>query len=189
MRLFLAVHLSEEIKTEIEKTLQFLKTLKADVKWIEPQALHITLKFLGDTDKSRVKGIIPMLEEIAAGSEPFSFTTGRLGAFPDLKTPKIIFEDLSAGKNELIALSKIIDETLVKAAFKREEKPFNPHITLGRYKGVENPEKLSEALINHNSAQIKQHVNTYFLMKSELVGNTPVYKDIAEFRLKAKNSL
>ncbi|OGF44364.1 MAG: 2'-5' RNA ligase [Candidatus Firestonebacteria bacterium RIFOXYA2_FULL_40_8] len=183
MRLFLAVHLSDEIKTNIEQTIETLKTAKADVKWIRKEALHITLKFLGDTDKSRVKGIIPLLSYTAKEVKPFTFITGKPGAFPDMDKPKVLYTGLSSGKTEIISLSKIIDETLVKAAFKREEKPFNPHITLGRCTSVLNLPKLKEALLNTISPEIEQKVEAFYLVKSELIGNTAVYKDLEEFNL------
>ncbi|OGF44989.1 MAG: 2'-5' RNA ligase [Candidatus Firestonebacteria bacterium RIFOXYC2_FULL_39_67] len=184
MRLFIAIHLSEEIKSKVEQTIVSLKTANADVKWINKEALHLTLKFLGDTDKSRVKGIIPMLSEIAKASKPFTIITGKLGAFPEIEKPKVLFSGFSSGKDETIALSKKIDEMLVKAAFKREEKPFNPHITLGRCRSVTNISKLSESLLNTVFPEIKQKVEAFYLVKSELVGNTVGYKDLAEFKLK-----
>ena len=182
MRLFLAVHLSEEMKTRAIQIIEVLKTAKADVNWIDKEALHITLKFLGDTDKSRVKGIIPLLADIGKNGKTFEISTGKQGAFPNVIRPKILFTDISNGKDEIITLSKMIDETLITAAFKREEKPFNPHITLGRCRSVVNLEKLSECLLNTNFPHLGQKVESFFLVKSELVGNRAVYKDISEFK-------
>src|SRR3989339_1990399 len=108
MRLFIAIHLSEEIKSKVEQTIVSLKTANADVKWINKEALHITLKFLGDTDKSRVKGIIPLLADIGKNGKTFEISTGKQGAFPNVIRPKILFTDISNGKDEIITLSKMI---------------------------------------------------------------------------------
>ncbi|MFH1074948.1 MAG: RNA 2',3'-cyclic phosphodiesterase [Candidatus Firestonebacteria bacterium] len=188
MRLFIAIHLSVEIKSEAERMIEYLETAKADVKWINKDALHITLKFLGETDKSRVKGIIPLLTDIAGKTGPFSIVTGKAGAFPEINNPKTLFTGLSSGKDNIIALSKIIDGILVKAAFKREKEPFNPHITLGRVRSASNLVKLSESLLNANYHEIEQKVDSFSLVKSELVGNKAVYKDLAEFKLTEKNT-
>jgi 2'-5' RNA ligase len=183
MRLFLALRLSAEIKAKIEQTIELLKTTNADVKWVKSGALHITLKYLGDIDKSRVKGIIPLLSNIAIDVNSFNIVTGKLGAFPGLNKPKVLFAGLSSGKIETIELARLIDNVLVKAAFKREEKPFNPHITLGRTRSVINLSNLSDSLLNTSFPEIEQKVESFYLVRSELAGNTAVYTDLAEFKL------
>jgi 2'-5' RNA ligase len=182
MRLFLALHPDKEIVNELEKTIELLKSVKADVKWVNKEALHITLKFLGETDKTRVNGIAPLLSKLAMEIKPFNISSEKLAAFPDMVKPKGLFSVISSGKDEIIAVAKKIDEMLVQAAFKREERPFNPHITLGRVKGASNLPKLSELLLTVNMPKIEQRVKAFYLLKSELIGNRSVYKDLEEFK-------
>lgn len=183
MRLFLAIHLSSEIKTAASNTIELLKKTNANVSWIKPENMHITLKFLGDTDKSRVKGIAPLLNEVAETSRSYKIITGKLGAFPSKEDPKVVWLGLSAGIVETIDLSKKIDEALFKAAFKREEKPFNPHITIGRVKGGVNHNNLAAALNTTIFQPDEQQITGFTLVKSELAPEGVVYKDLETFQL------
>ena len=183
MRLFIAVKFSNPIKDSLLNTMTQLKMLKADVSWVEEKNLHLTLKFLGETDKSRIKGIVPLLDELASEIKPFQISLGKLGAFPDAEHPKTLWAGLNTGKLETIELCKKLDETLIRAAFKREEKPFNPHITLGRCKGVSSLSKLTEALKNTVLPLLSQPVTEFYLVKSELLPEGAVYKDLQTFRL------
>lgn len=181
MRLFLALHLSEDIKKTALKTIETLKLTRANVSWLEPEKMHITLKFLGDTDKSRVKGILPLLTEVAEAVKVYKITTGKLGAFPSKEDPKVVWIGLSAGIVETIDLSKNIDQALFKAAFKREEKPFNPHITIGRVKGGVNHNKLAATLSTTIIPPIEQQITGFTLVKSELRPEGVAYKEIETF--------
>ncbi|MFH1678513.1 MAG: RNA 2',3'-cyclic phosphodiesterase, partial [Candidatus Omnitrophota bacterium] len=98
MRTFIAIELPEEIKNILGEIQDKLKQTRADVKWVQPQNIHLTLKFLGEINEDLVKKIASALNEIAQENSSFNLRLYELGAFPKIKYPRVIW--IGAANNE-----------------------------------------------------------------------------------------
>lgn len=134
MRVFIAALIPEDTKLEITRYVDEVKRCWDGVKWEDPKKFHITLKFLGEIEEARVEDIKGVLSEVVGAYSPFNVTASGLGGFPDLRRPRVIFVDLLENK-EFESFQRDIEEGLTRAGFKREERPFVSHITVGRVKG------------------------------------------------------
>lgn len=132
IRTFIAIDLSPDIKTALDA---FIRQLKAGgtlpVRWTAAQNIHITLKFLGDVDERQLPRLQAALTGAVQGTAPFSARVGKLGAFPKPERPRILWvgcELEAAGYH----LQKAVESAAAGLGFAREERPFSPHLTIGR---------------------------------------------------------
>ncbi len=143
MRTFVAVETSPEIKGRLRELVQRLKRTNADVKWIEPQGMHLTLKFLGETTPGFLAGIEAGLAAATGRSRPFELRVHGTGAFPPRsRSPRVLWAGIAADP-ALAELQADVEAEMEKLGFPREGRPFSPHLTLGRVKG---PTGLARAL-------------------------------------------
>lgn len=155
----------------------------ADVKLVEPENIHITLKFLGDTDETYIDAIEQAMKESVRGIKPFSIQLRGTGVFPDEKYMKVLWVGISDnGRIEPIAHS--IDSSLATLGFKKEARGFSPHLTVGRVRTARNKEKLLPILQHYVDEEFTtQEVQSIVLKKSELTPKGPIYTTIREVRL------
>lgn len=131
MRTFLAVLLSEETKSRLAQVTEELKRTGADVKWVEEDNFHITLFFLGDINPATCDAIISRMPEMTAGTSPFALKLKKIGAFPNLKRPRVIWAGVEEGGRELISVHRRVLHVMESLGF-REDQKFSPHVTMGR---------------------------------------------------------
>lgn len=179
LRSFIALELEKEFKKPILEAQQKLKELNLDVKWVEENNLHLTLKFLGKTHASQIDVIKDILRRITADMTIIrtGFTT--LGVFPHPKHPNIIWIGLNDERKEISTLEESLENALAPLGFKKENRPFHPHITLGRVKSLKNISLLINAMENYTineprSVSLKQIT----LLKSTLTPSGPCYETL-----------
>ncbi len=177
-RLFVAINLSEEIKSYLFGLNKELD-LDAKIKWVAKKNLHLTLKFLGYVENANE--VVKLLENVKF--DPFEFKLSKLGVF-DFSRPKVLFVDLTP-KEKIMNLQFDIEECL-KEKFPKD-KQFSAHITLGRIKLVKKKETFLETIKNFKVEPLLVWVNSFYLVKSELKKDGPVYSIVKEFL--AKNYL
>ena len=144
MRTFIAVEVPAAIKDEIAQLVSRLKGTGTDVKWVEPGNIHVTLKFLGNIETDQPAVIRDGLHAALDSTGPFDLTLGRVGAFPDLNRPRVFWVSVGEGRDELIAMQQRIESELHARGFVREERPFSPHLTIGRVRSPRGLAKLTE---------------------------------------------
>ena len=132
-RLFIAIELPRALKREfIDLARSFRPREHERVRWIEQDAMHLTLKFLGDTPIDRVPDIRTALERAAISTGKFSIKVGRTGCFPSFSDPRICWVSLSGELRRLEQLQGRVEGGLVALGFDREDRAFKPHVTVGR---------------------------------------------------------
>lgn len=182
MRCFISVDFNRDVRDELERVQQELTGLKVwHGKLTERENLHLTLKFLGEIEESKVEEVRKRLREIKMPQ--FSCYLGNLGVF----TPsfiKIVWAHI-IGK-EILELQKQIDEKL-KDLF-HPEKRFMSHLTIARVKDVKDNKLFLEELGKIKTQNLKFSVREFYLMKSELNEGGPIYTDIEAFRLQSPKS-
>ena len=203
MRLFIAIELPETIKSELAGIQSKLKASRADVKWVEPQNIHLTLKFLGYVQQDKIAAIKNAVDKIAGQTKAFNISLSEIGAFPDLNSPRVIWvgiDDVGAGR-DLPLLVDVLANELSKLDFPKEKRPFSAHLTLGRIHSSKGKENLKELIEDINeqrrgepmcSPQTKgqthwsapTHIDHIALFQSTLTPKGPVYTNLYEARLR-----
>lgn len=133
MRLFVAVNLPEHIRHEIWQTAAPLREAGLPVKWVAPESLHVTLKFLGEVASGREADIRARIDDAVAGTKRFAMGIGQFGAFPTEKGPRVVWVGCE-GVPPLELLQHRLEQGLAALGFPLEGRPFRPHVTLGRAK-------------------------------------------------------
>lgn len=131
MRLFLAVNFPARLRDKIRRFASPLRDADLPVRWVDPEGIHLTLKFLGEADADQAVAINAAAEEIAGRVEAFEMQFGRLGAFPSPRHPRVIW--LAVEPTPLLRfLRQDVERTMHGLGYLRDRQPFRPHVTLGR---------------------------------------------------------
>ncbi len=131
-RCFVAVPLESSTAHTVKKLINTLDSSAPKVRWVQPDQLHITLKFLGELDNLLLPQVCDILQVACAKVEPFSISLAGVGAFPVGKPPRVVWAKVSDGSEPLQVLFASLDEALVDIGISREGRAFTPHLTLGR---------------------------------------------------------
>jgi RNA 2',3'-cyclic 3'-phosphodiesterase len=132
MRCFVALELPAQARAAAAEVLGDLKRSGADVKWVRPENLHVTLKFLGEVADERAPDLGQALETACAGQPALALGLAGAGAFPSPQRPQVVWLGLAGQVAELAGLAARIDKGLVGLGFAPESRPFQAHVTLGR---------------------------------------------------------
>lgn len=189
IRSFIAVELPGDLKKALaELQRQFRSAGNSPVKWVESGNIHLTLKFLGDIDIDSTGKITTALEGASHGFTPFHIEASRLGVFPNMNRIQVIWVGLYGELEKLGQLQKRIEENLKPLGFPPENRPFTPHLTLGRVRDYARPEerqKLGQIIGNAKfDGKYTIDVNAVNLMKSQLTREGPIYTKLAAVNLK-----
>jgi 2'-5' RNA ligase len=189
MRTFVAIELPPEIKGALARLQEQLKSSGADVKWVEPENIHLTLKFLGERDEKKIAKITQILEETAKNKNPFQIRISSLGAFPKVDFPRVIWVGIDKGDNETKEIAEGLEEKIAQIGIPKEERPFSSHITIGRVRSPVNRQNLVRDLKNLENKLGGQNleftVTKTTLFKSTLTPKGPLYEVLKETSLKA----
>jgi 2'-5' RNA ligase len=131
VRTFVAVEISEAVRGAAAKVIRRFGKCDGDLKWVEPEQMHLTLKFLGDVEEALLPGLVTALEAAAAEVPPFMFDTTSMGAFPSPARPRVVWLGVESTPG-LYDLQEAVERELTPLGFPREKRRFHPHITLGR---------------------------------------------------------
>lgn len=184
MRTFIAIELPERVKSALTELQRELKQCKADIRWVKPDNIHLTLKFLGDTDEKILDSIVEELKAACSGYGRFDLETRGVGVFPDMRAPRVLWIGIS-GNDSLIGLQKSIEDGLAKLGFSPEKRRFSPHLTLGRFKSSSGKEGLYDKIEERKDISLGSiEVKSIFLIKSELTPSGAEYTKIAVIDLK-----
>ena len=184
IRSFLAIELPEAIRRKIEEVQKDLKLSHADVRWVSPEKIHLTLKFFGSIDESRIDHIVKSIGGPTQTSSPFSLAVRGMGAFPHLKNPRVIWMGLVDEKEILPSFQRELEKELRKIGFESEDRPFHPHLTLGRMKSNQGRDELIGRMEKYREEQFGDfQVEKVVLLKSDLRPSGPIYTLLKELGL------
>lgn len=167
----------------IERFLSELRKAKARMKLVEPQNLHITLKFLGDTDENDVDSIENFMKDSVSGLKPFNITLRGTGVFPNPRRINVIWIGMKDdGSTERIFQK--LDKHLEKLGYRRESRKFSPHLTVARVKSVQDRENLISIINGYANEKFGDTlVKSIRLKKSVLTREGPIYSTVREVKL------
>ena len=133
MRTFVAIELTDGCRRALARAADIVRPIAPGVRWVRPEAIHLTLKFIGDLPEADLPDAIGCLEAAAEGVGPFAMALSGLSGFPPRGTPRVIHVGIGEPTGTLAALQKAVDRGLSgKLRIPRERRRFTPHVTLGR---------------------------------------------------------
>ncbi len=189
LRTFIAIEFPSVLQEAIyNRTAQLREAASSDsVRWVPRQNLHLTLKFLGDTSPANIQFLNQMLEIEATKFSRFQLSIGGLGAFPGTKRPRILWVGAQVPP-ELKALQYHLEGAAVRLGYPSEERPFSPHLTIGRVRDNAAAGDLQQLRHTLETIQIDQightEVEAITLMKSDLRPGGSVYAPLFSAKLK-----
>lgn len=180
IRLFIALPLPHEVEIELDRLLSLLRPKGPDVKWVPANNIHLTVKFLGDTDEKLAPKIKTAIDEISSQYRPFETALDQVGGFPNLQRPRVIWV---GGSQELEAAQKMaheIDLRMRELRFEKEKRPFKAHLTLGRVREGRRVDALASYLESFKLQSIPLRLDRLVLFKSTLTPKGSIYERLHE---------
>lgn len=193
-RLFVAIDLGAEARDALAAAQRVCRRRGPGlpVRWVDPQGAHLTVKFLGEVARVRAATLEGALRRVASAHQPFLLRTGPPGAFPHQRRPRVLWLGLAGPLDRLRGLRDGVESALHDLGFPREDRPFHPHLTLGRVReAVEGrpgaPAGLDAAFAElHGGASAPFPVDALRLMRSELGPGGARYTTLAVAQLGAR---
>jgi 2'-5' RNA ligase len=134
IRSFIALDIGKDVRANLDKLQARLKSCPAEVKWVRAGAIHCTLRFLGSISPDKIGLAHQAMIEACSGQTSFLVEVRGLGMFPNPRRPRVIWAGLEGGKEQLAGLFQALEKSLVARGFGPADRPFQPHLTLGRVK-------------------------------------------------------
>ena len=185
IRSFVAIELSDDARQALAALQQELKNQAPPgaVRWTRPEAIHLTFQFLGDVAPGQIEVVVGALRGACAGRASFTFELTGVGVFPNPSRPRVVWIGVVEPSGALVASQQGVSQALAPLGFRPEERPFSPHLTIGRAARDASPRGLAElgALIARSDVGSlgQVAVDHIILMKSELKTDGAVYTPLA----------
>jgi 2'-5' RNA ligase len=181
IRSFLAFDIeSEAVRKKLATVQNLLAQTGADLKLVEPQNIHITVRFLGDITPATAEKIFEAMQQVQF--TPFNVQIKSLGAFPDLRYPRVVWVGITEGADQLKTVFSQLEPRLRSLGFTPDPKGFSPHLTIARVKTGRNKAQLADFVAknaNYDFGTIK--AECLRLKRSDLTPRGPIYSTLKEY--------
>jgi len=176
IRSFVAIELPEHVIALLRGVQQDLSGNKFRVRWVQPDNIHLTLKFLGNIDSNDIDGIGAAMSNTIQGCGPITLYAEGVGVFPSVKRARIIWMGLSGHVQRLSEIQRKLEKNLAAIGFPEENRSFKAHLTIGRFKSAVNPKVIEPIVHKYSTLRSEEFtLNQFVLFKSELTPSGPVY--------------
>lgn len=133
MRVFFGVPVDDEIRSRVREAQDSMRSMAGKVSWVDPANFHLTLRFIGEVPQTEVEAIGRVVEGVGTGLLPVRLVFRGVGAFPNVRRPRVLWIGLAEGTEALSQLSRELNERLcAEVGLPPEDQPFVPHLTIGR---------------------------------------------------------
>lgn len=193
VRAFIAIELPENVRNSLRSAIRHIRgfVTSPDIKWVPPENIHLTLKFLGQVPLERVEDLRRPLKDICTVTPPMTLEVCTLGGFPSPESPRVVWVGLSGDTTSLTSLAQHIDNDLSEMGFPRETRPFTPHLTIARVR----PEAASRTRSalgtairdSHGVTRIEFEADAVSLMRSQLTPRGAIYTRMAHLSFDASS--
>ena len=182
IRAFLAIDLDDDLKPKINKIIREFKQIDANIKYVDLQNLHFTLKFFGDIDTEGIDVLAERIENVVKDFDSFNIKIKGCGAFPNKNRIKVIWVGLDED-SILKELHDKLDKQFNSLGFDLDKK-FSSHLTIGRMRSAKGKDKVKNTIESFDNVDIgSMEVTSITLKKSTLTPAGPIYEDLIEFKL------
>jgi len=184
MRCFVAIALPAAVRKHLVRIQEILRREDPDVKWVEEENLHLSLKFLGDVDDEALATLKGILSVEALRWPRLRLTYAGIGTFPEHGIPRLIWAGCSGDLERLAGLAWAVERAAEQVGVPREHRPFVAHLTIGRVRSGRNVKHLKAALENQRVVPLgSDEVAGFVLYRSHLSNKGPIYEEVASFPL------
>ena len=184
IRTFIAFELPKNIISSISKVQEGIRSYGLKARWVRPENIHLTLKFLGNIKEADIEKIGGAIFESAKEYAPISLTAKGIGVFPGIKRPRVIWVGIRGETDLLVGLQKRLDEKFETIGFQPENRPFKGHLTLARIKKKINSKKLIDAIKEFGEFESETFIaDNIYLFKSDLKSSGAVYTKLMSITL------
>lgn len=182
-RLFIAIKVQPE-PALLERLKEFQRIFRNDrIKWVAPESMHLTLKFMGETDEALIPNIREKMEEVRKSHQGFKMEIKGIGTFGKPGKPRVIWAGIE-GSEPARALQHTIEKATGELGFEAEQRDFKPHLTLARVKFIKHTQQLDELIKRDEKKHFQElPVTAFHLVESKLTPGGPQYKVLASFPL------
>jgi 2'-5' RNA ligase len=186
IRTFLAIDLGKAIRDRCVALQEVLANSGAEVKWVEPENIHVTLLFLGEVNERDIHDICLACTDCCKEADAFRMNVERVGCFPNPRRPRVVWAGVGEGTQELVRLHDALERPLLElGCYRREDRPYTPHITLGRVKADQPGDCLATAIIRQADWQGGSiDVREVHVLSSQLTPSGPVYAVLSRAKLR-----
>ena len=185
IRSFLAIELPDTLKFKISEYISALSDCTENVKWVNSNNLHLTLKFLGNQPEDKINRLIPCLIQAGNAVSSFQLKTSMIGAFPNTRKPRVLWLGAECDpKQNTQLLKNWIENTLEPIGLEKDDKKLKAHLTLGRVKYPEDYSSLWNYIEAHPFKPFSFEVKQFVLMRSILKPDGPKYSVLQKFSLR-----
>ncbi len=177
MRIFIALELPESVRKRLGQLQGRLKGTEDRIRWVKPSLIHLTMKFLGEIKEEDLEKVIRTAHSAAGPFAVFKLRIGKMGAFPNFSSPRVIWVGIEEGKDKLETLAAELDEKLGQEGFNRSSRKWTSHLTLARVKVLKERKRLEALLLQYckEVEGIEVKVESLSVIKSELTPQGPIY--------------
>jgi 2'-5' RNA ligase len=187
IRTFIALPTSAGVQQAMAEIQERLKAADAEVKWESPDKFHITLKFLGNLEPSKIELLAAGLTKGLSQCDSFDLLYESLGAFPNPLRPRVVWIGAQPSR-AVLDLQAIVEQICAGQGFPKENRTFHPHITLGRVKDTQNLARLTEAIKNTTFEPLPSLCAEVVLMKSDLHPRGSSYTELKSIALHSRSA-
>jgi 2'-5' RNA ligase len=187
IRTFIGIDVGEEIRDRLVSLQEQLAIFESEVKWVEPENLHLTLLFLGEVDQRETIDICRAAQKATQSMPAFVMSIEAVGCFPNIRRPRTLWVGVGKGSDEVCAVHDAIEAPLLEMGnYRRETRGYTPHVTLGRVKSDRPNDELAKALQKHQIWSAGEvTVDDVCVMSSVLGPNGPTYTVLGRAKLKS----
>jgi len=183
IRLFIALPLEKPAEEMLGRVVGDLRTCGGRVSWVRAENIHLTVKFLGDTEEDNVSRIAERLDEVSKDHRPVSVTIDRLGGFPNLSRPRVIWAGIEGDIEVLDLIAAEVDRRMQSLGWDLEKRGFKPHLTLGRVRDTHGLERLTDRIRDYKLDATVVLLDRLTLFKSTLTPQGAIYERLHESML------
>jgi 2'-5' RNA ligase len=184
MRLFVALEAPTTVRETLAALIESLRAISPHTRWVRPENLHVTLKFIGEVPEAKLAAIRTELSNVHSDHSVVMDFRG-LAFFPSEKYPRVFWAGIEASPN-LKTLATDVDLAMERLGIRREQKAFSPHLTLARFEPPQLPEKLRVAIREHAAKDFGSlHTNKFHLIESKLKPSGAEYTTLESFAFAA----
>jgi 2'-5' RNA ligase len=187
VRIFIAIDIDDKIRKAIadlqKQIASKVDVKKGDLKWVEPNNIHLTLKFLGEISDEQLAEVSEITKTVASAHNKFTLDIESVGSFGG-RSAKVVWVGAGKGTDALLALQKDLDDLLAQAGFPKEEREFSAHLTLCRVVSQRAGFKLAETATQFEHFKLGTvHADALCFYQSQLTPQGPIYTLLQSFRL------
>ena len=185
-RIFLAIDISDEARREVSG---YVETLRGEfshlrVGWEKPEKLHLTLKFLGDTNEKQLEELSKICEKIAAQFSKFNLQIAEAGVFPNARNPRILWLDVKDASESLSKISELLEIKCERIGYKREKRKFKAHLTIARLREPHKSRELADKHLENEFEPVGFDASAIVIYESKLQPSGSVYSLQKSFEFK-----